>query len=389
MRAFERLSQPELEDDPFMGSTGAGGKKGGKSKGKPTTISRSNEGCFRTRVCCPRCKQTWSEGTLDGNPDYFYNFMMMGLKCFSCSTCLCEFGAVTAIHKCPHCHKSFDYSPQDYHRKITCGNQKCNREFGFYLYHISDRMMTDMKKSVKNEQEQRAKAQRTKQRRAEGRAANRGKLSAEEEENAFVMGLTDCCPRCGQFFEKYRHEGEAQRLHLLQCGDIKKHAAHRALKVQAEDKQLAGEKRAAKQLEAQNLAQWEFLGAKSSQLYLLNDSQLKDVAEREGARVDSGSGSSREDMVSRIAASRREGAAADEGNSRKRLKAADTEFSNPNLALSVVTGKVRIDSDDVPADMYGMSLRELKLYCASQGLQLPKGASKAEVIDEIEKAIDE
>ena len=52
--------------------------------------------------------------------------------------------------------------------------------------------MTDMKKSVKNEQEQRAKAQRTKQRRAEGRAANRGKLSAEEEENAFVMGLTDC-----------------------------------------------------------------------------------------------------------------------------------------------------------------------------------------------------
>jgi hypothetical protein len=56
VRALERLSQPELEDDPFMKQ---GGGKGGK---KVATISRSNEGCFRTRVCCPRCKQQWSEG---------------------------------------------------------------------------------------------------------------------------------------------------------------------------------------------------------------------------------------------------------------------------------------------------------------------------------------
>ena len=40
-------------------------------------LSRSNEGCHRTSIRCPRCKQPWSEGTLDGNPDYFYNFMMM------------------------------------------------------------------------------------------------------------------------------------------------------------------------------------------------------------------------------------------------------------------------------------------------------------------------
>lgn len=384
MRALERLSQPELLDDPPAAASR------GRGAGKVAAISRSNEGCFRTRVCCPRCKQPWSEGSLDGNPEYFYNFLMMGLKCFSCSTCLCEFGAVTAIHQCPLCRDSFDYSPQDYHRKISCGNARCTREFGFHLYHVSDRVMTEMKKSVRMEQEHQAKLQRTKQRRAEGRAGRSEHLSAEEEERAFVMGLADCCPRCGEFFETYRRDGEAQQLHLLQCGDGHKHAAHQAQKERAEERKLAGQKRAAKQHEAQSLAQWEFLGAKSSQLYLLSDAQLQVVAEREGAAQGGAlSSSTQEDLVRRIAASRREAAAdAVQGTARKRIKAADSGVSNPNLALTLVADRVRLAPDDLPGNMYGMALRELKLFCASQGLQLPKGASKAEVIEEIERATD-
>ena len=76
VRAFDRLSAPEVLAEV-------------ESKGaeKAKAISRSNENCFRTRVCCPRCKQPWSENTLDGNPDYFYNFLMMGLKSYTCSTC--------------------------------------------------------------------------------------------------------------------------------------------------------------------------------------------------------------------------------------------------------------------------------------------------------------
>jgi hypothetical protein len=74
VNAFERLSQPELIDDV-------------KTKGKKhQAISRSNTGCERTRVCCPRCKSIWSETTVEGNPDYFYNFMMTGLKSFNCAT---------------------------------------------------------------------------------------------------------------------------------------------------------------------------------------------------------------------------------------------------------------------------------------------------------------
>ena len=34
------------------------------------------------------------------------------------STCLLDFGCMTAIHKCPFCRKPFDYTPHDYHAKV-------------------------------------------------------------------------------------------------------------------------------------------------------------------------------------------------------------------------------------------------------------------------------
>lgn len=75
VKAFDVLSSPDLTIDVDTD----GLRNQGKDKQKKTAaISRSNEGCYRTRVCCPRCKQRWSEGTLDGNPDYFFNFLMQG-----------------------------------------------------------------------------------------------------------------------------------------------------------------------------------------------------------------------------------------------------------------------------------------------------------------------
>lgn len=73
VNAYERISQPELIEE-------VGPKKGQKKK---QAISRSNEGCKRTRVCCPRCKNPWSETSVEGNPPYFYNFLMSGIKTFS------------------------------------------------------------------------------------------------------------------------------------------------------------------------------------------------------------------------------------------------------------------------------------------------------------------
>ena len=54
--AFERLTQPELVPDGQDDQSE--GKSGSKAK-KTARISRSNEGCVRTSVHCPRCKQAW------------------------------------------------------------------------------------------------------------------------------------------------------------------------------------------------------------------------------------------------------------------------------------------------------------------------------------------
>ena len=53
--AFERISEPEPEKEE------AQGKGRGKAEAKARTISRSNEGCFRTGVMCPRCKEEWGK----------------------------------------------------------------------------------------------------------------------------------------------------------------------------------------------------------------------------------------------------------------------------------------------------------------------------------------
>ena len=31
------------------------------------------------------------------------------------------------------------YDPDDYHRQITCGNTKCTKTFGFWMFKVSER----------------------------------------------------------------------------------------------------------------------------------------------------------------------------------------------------------------------------------------------------------
>ena len=268
--AFDILSSPDL----VVTEAQSGGKKGSKAP----TISRSNEGCYRTRVCCPRCKQPWSEGGLDGNPDYCYNFLMMGLKCYTCSTCLFEFGCMTAIHRCPHCNGPFEYSPQDYHRKIKCSRKRCGKSVGFLLYNCSDRVMNDMRREVKEEQERRLKTREAKQRRA-SRMSGRGGF---DEEKAFLMGLVDCCPRCGESFEGYPDE-ETQRLHLMDCTDTRKHAAHSEKKAAEAKKQEEKQKKLDAQESVQTAAVWSFLGGETSQLWILVSRSVYALAPRSGS----------------------------------------------------------------------------------------------------------
>ena len=99
-----------------------------------------------------------------------------------------------AIHKCPHCHRTYEYSIENYHTKITCPHTKCNRPFGFILYDVSDRVMKQLRIDLKEAQERKYKLREQKQRR-QARAHDRKPLSTSQAERAFILGLIDCCPR--------------------------------------------------------------------------------------------------------------------------------------------------------------------------------------------------
>jgi hypothetical protein len=75
--AFERLSKPELFADEDDAAGGGGGGRGGKKKKKEKVVKimRSNQGCFKTAVHCPRCNMDWGRAEL-GLEDGAFNFFM-------------------------------------------------------------------------------------------------------------------------------------------------------------------------------------------------------------------------------------------------------------------------------------------------------------------------
>jgi curved DNA-binding protein CbpA len=392
VKSFEYLTAPDLIEEEQQ-------EKGRGKKQKVPTISRSNDNCFRTRVCCPRCKQPWSEGSLDGNPDYYYNFLMSGLKQYLCSTCLCEFGCMTAVHKCPHCKRQFEYNPSDYHKQINCGHNSCTKKFGFYLFPASDRVMTEMKLNVKQEQEQRLRAREAKQRRAA--RSNRGTpLTAKEQERSFMMGLSDVCPRCGEDFTEMEDE-EEQRRHLMECVDEKKHkefAVKKAATAQLKEKKEA---QAAKQESAQTHAAWQFLGANNEQLWLLEDDQLRSHAQ--GLNLDASGDSA--DLIGRIVKSSKQKEEEQEQEQEMPKRGRGKQSSSLLLTDGSTTGsKRKVDSssalvssskaaakrnkkiETMPTNLHSMSAKQLRAICASNDLMhlIDSGMSKADLLDVLE-----
>ena len=184
-RAFQALvaAFDDLTKPPEASAAAAAGDGG---KPKQATISRSNQGCHKTRIFCPRCDAEWFTAD-SGLQDFDYNLMMQGLKLYCCAACLCEFGCVSAKHKCPFCHGGFAYHPNDYHRHINCGNKRCAKSgatFGFMLYHIPHRVEAELRLQLKEEHEKwmksreasaaRLRAQRGRLR-SRGRAARAGR----------------------------------------------------------------------------------------------------------------------------------------------------------------------------------------------------------------------
>lgn len=266
------------------------------SKAKPgrAALSRSNDGCFRTEVMCPRCAAPWGK-SVEGNPDYFYNFMMQGLRRFTCATCLLSFGCLTARHKCPYCSYSFEYSPELYHQKIKCGNPGCEKKFGFMMYHASNNAIKTAMDQALAMLEEQSRLDESKRSRAARAARRGGEDKGKLAETAFALGLRDVCPRCG--LELATVEEGAQLRHLRECNDSAAHKKHQKAvqKQEAEDKAAADKESA--QHSAIGSATWSFLGGAAEQLWMLEEEHLKKLCKEEGLSAAGG----RVALISRLA----------------------------------------------------------------------------------------
>ena len=314
---------------------------------------------------------------------YFYNFLMMGLKQYCCSTCLCEFGCCSAVHLCPFCRNSFEYTPGDYHRSITCGNAGCSKRFGFWLYGASDRVLSELKAVVLLEQQARSKATTVKQRRAQ-RASERGTCagtgsSGADDEQAFMLGLQDNCPRCGVSLEDFSEEAAQQ--HLRQCTDSLKHAEHASAKKAAAAAAADKQNRQDKQCSVQGAAAWQFLGGNQEQLYLLDDMQLQRKASELGIAVESGA--DRAEVISQLASHSHSGS--------KSTDQASGGSSSVALVLAVTgTGagrkRKKIQASALPPNLHSLESAELRELLASHGIlhMAPRSANKSDLLRLIE-----
>eukprot|EP00040_Diaphanoeca_grandis_P023246 m.126122 g.126122 ORF g.126122 m.126122 type:complete len:621 (-) comp29181_c0_seq1:145-2007(-) len=357
VRAFERLTKPELFEEP-------------SNTPSSKTIARSNSGCHVSCVKCPRCKVKWG-AKVEGNPDYYFNFMMMGLRTFNCATCLIEFGCMTALHHCPGCNKEFEYSPEDYHRKITCGNKKCSKKFGFWMFHASDRVLKALRSELKEKQELYMKQVSQKKRRAES-MRRRGALSSEQAEEAFVLGLSDACPRCGAELTEFDSE-EEQRDHLRDCTDAKQHKAHAKKKKQQAEKAEELEAKHSAQGDVQAQAAWNFLGGAQEQMWMLTDGALETECKKAGIETKD---DNKYEMMAKLGSTRPGSGAS--GN----LSLTEGKTANKKSKRRKMT------ADSVPQNFQSMTMDQLKSVCAAHGcMYVLKYTSKADVIKAIEKEI--
>ncbi|RHZ06718.1 hypothetical protein DYB31_013716, partial [Aphanomyces astaci] len=313
-----------------------------KAKHGTMEIMRSNEGCHRTPVHCPRCHEAWGLPSHGCEP-FDFNFLMMGLKTFHCATCLFEFGCMSAEHHCPHCHRRVEYHPNDFHRHLTCAS--CSKTYGFYMYKISNRREQEYRAAIRATQESKLKDKARKDertKRASGRQIKSDDMgSTQGKETLFAMNLLDACPRCGD--DDVDPTEDSRMSHL----------------------------RTENQDEVQNAASWEFLGGKSSDMWLLTATQLQHMAK--GYELDATG--TREELIGRLV------------RYRNTLDAKNM-LGNGGSSNAATNKRKRgpVSLEDLPKNMESMSVAQLKGVCAAFGIACSK-RTKQGIIDAIEQAV--
>jgi len=368
LESFERLANPEKfeEEDEDDG-------KPAKKRQKTERFTRGNSGCFQTKIKCPRCRDRWNTSDL-GLEDASYNFLMQGIKQFICGGCFAKFGCMTALHFCPHCNKSFEYDPDDYHRKITCGNKKCDKEFGFMMFKVSERREAEIRKEVKEENEALAKKRAQMKRRAERADKRVGTLSNEDrvQEQLFLLKLVDNCPRCGWELERGLKVEDAKD-HLDNCNNEKEIAAYKrkmaGLKVADEKK----EKQAELQEDVQAYKTWEHNGRQVGQLWMLSETTIRKECKKFNLSTDG----NKIELITRLGRVIRD-------RERKMLTMGP---EHEKMVTHDVTPIHKVDDEDLPKNLETMEREELACVAASYGIDFDHGKDvKSDLVKKLERA---
>ena len=343
--ALERMTEPVLSEEA--------------PKTKSKKIARTNENCLRTRVRCPRCREPWGESNMEGLPDWSYNLMMTGLRNWTCSTCLCEFGCVSALHECPKCGDTIDYNPDLYHGQVDC--ETCEKTFGFYQFTMSDRALTEAIAEARKTMEVNAKRRAAKRRRQARQEQNEG--DDIDQETRFLLGLLDECPRCGTFFPSSSTLRDDKTEHLAICQDQKVIKKFKQKQADEKRKALAKEAQSDQQADIQAKAAWDASGAKTETMWMLPDSALAKVA-----GIDDTEGLDREDLLMR---------AAQRDNK--------LMLTNGEESLQKTT---TFTSESLPSNYASLPIDALRAVCAAHGHKFPKNTSKKAILTFIEQQLD-
>ena len=386
--AFDRLSQPDLFADEEAGGLGGDARRKANAKAREQVV-RGNGGCYKTYIGCPRCHMEWGKKEL-GLEDAAYNFFMSGLKQYVCGRCACLFGCMTATHKCPRCRKPFEYDANDYHRKVTCGNKGCTTPFGFYYFKVSKRRYADVRREVKEEHERRAKkaaAQKRRRARASVRTHSAPVAASEQQQqdNLFIRGLLDACPRCGVhasiIANGQRFKSELAKEHLKGCTDKKAQAMYRKKQAEAKARKLEAESMQAREADLLAEKQWEFNGRQIGQLWMLSESSLhRKCLEFSLCAQNELQNMPKQQVISLLSQHLRK-------ISRLMLEDAKSPAGSSSSAVRYDTSGIHaVDESDLPMNMWSMEREELKCVCASYSVNFAADDSKETLISRLERS---
>ncbi len=144
--------------------------------------------------------------------------------------------------------------------------------------------------------------------------------------------------------------------------------------------------KADKQQSVQSRAAWELLGSETSQLYLLDDTQIRSLAVEKGCDVDLSKSTSKAEIIAAVASSSSTGGRGENSSSFAGPLLGNRESSS-SKGIGSARERIAITPQSLPSGYQNFSLAQLQALCASYGFIPPPQYSKGDILDAIEAEI--